>query len=1626
MSAGLLRIGEASNPGPSAHFDEKLFHIGTFNPSGLRGKAPYIDTQLPHGDLWTVSETHFFGRDLQTFRSGLKAGRSQFKYCFSDVCSTRPKLLSQTSWKGVGVLAKVPTRPIPAQVPSTVVDSGRTLLFTSLIHDAWVTGAVVYGEPDGHNYPNHKANTEFLLHHVASHVCHLSSGLRFISGDWNVECDELPVFDLLAQAGFREIQDIALSQWGMPIQKTCKNRTRKDFLFLSPELQSLLHTVAVSHDVWPDHAVIQGSFHSPCQLPPQWRWHMPAAFPWPQEFGQHVKWDASSNPTEAYKTLWSDIERSACDRMPFPVAKSSLGRAQHGKPTPHKGGSFAPIKTARKGDFQHQYFGTSTRYAQWVRQVRRLQHFGRMVKADHVSPGQLAEVWSAIVRARGFSPNFAVWWAQSPFKSAFAPQECPEFPPNSLVADAMFESIMMATRDFETKLKKQSRQYARFRREQNPNIVFQDIKPPAAPGVDILLQPIRAKVADVNCDDCSIVLDHACEFIPETPICWKGQSLPLVHHDTDCLWLESVEGIQVGDVVSQVRRIGTFQDLSQEFMQVWKERWMRHVDVPASRWAVIIQFAKTYLPPGQFQWSSLDSHSLLQGILAKKPRTSCGFDGVTRQDLASMPPPVQQAFCDLFQTAEVSGAWPQQLVDGKVVSLAKVPQPAGALDFRPITIFGLLYRCWSTWHAKAALQHIAANLPDTLYGSRPGHYAAQVWAKLLWAIEVSFADQIALSGLVADLQKAFNLLPRLATFEIAAHMGIPGKVLVGWAAALSQMQRRFVIQGSLTAGLGSVTGFPEGCALSCIAMLLVDVAFHRWMDVFFPMCQAITYVDDWQLVCIHPSFIAGARDCLDRFVTAVDLQLDARKTFAWSVDAAGRQLLRHQGFAVRLGARNLGAHVQFARKHTNATTQERVMSMSSIWPRLRFSACTYAAKLHAIKMAGWPRALHAISANALSAAAFHSLRTGAMKALGVDDAGSNAYVHMGLVEDSSCDPLCWAVIQTIRFVRECGQKHYVQTVLADMVAGSHMVPDNSITNTLLTRIQTLGWHVLPSGLLCDEVGSFSLFDSCMSELLLRVQWAWLQVVQREVQHRPSFQKVTLVDVNETRTWLKSLSLCDRALMQKCLNGTHITQDAKQHCQQDGSDICPYCECTDSRYHRFWICERFVECRLGLPTGLPALLPSLPETVTCHGWSLRASTQMEWFRCLAACAIPQEKPLVTDEHDLHLFTDGSCLNQHEPSCRVSSWSVVRASVCGPHDSQVVDAGPLPGILQSSYRAEIFATMRALSMASGTKGRVHLWTDCKAVVLKLQRLLLGLPVKPNSKHSDLWIIIAELLGGFEPGQVVVTHVAGHQCPDNATGPLQEWCFVNNGFADRAAVQAHQCRSASFWSFYAQHVAATFAAREISQAIQQVLLKVSRIVLSEKDVQDEPVADQLCEPLPVPPEVWTPLTQLSIPHQAVRWYGDENVRTLLSWYWGQVFTSSFPLIWVSQFHLYLDFQMAGEIGPTHLGSWQPGRLLPHGDLLGISFKVRARWFIRMLKESLKHQGSGCTYRFCRPHSRALALHTGCLALPWNPDRIAIIDAWLMRFFPAGLRRVSKGLESLPLASKDDRFETVWISSV
>ena len=905
---GMIRFGEATNPGPAVHFEAQQFTLGSFNPSGLRNKAQYFQHHLEYGDLWLVAETHFYGKDVSRFRAGLCAAQSAHRYCLTDPTSVRKSLTTQTSWKGVGILSRFPTRALPSAMPMHVQDSGRCLLFTTLLGDVWLSGGVVYGEPNSSHYPSYLKNNEQILHHVASHVCHLCKGPRLVAGDWNVVQDSLPVFSMLANAGFRDIQDVALERWGCPVQNTCKQRTRKDFLYLSPELQELLFATDVCHDVWPDHSVLVGTFHAPCCAPPMWVWPMPDQFPWPNQFAHDLQWPSEPGDlTVAYAEVWQQIETSAQAQCPIPVSRNMLGRAARRMPKKVRGGLFAPVKLARKGDFQPEFFGSSVRHSQWLRQVRRLQAYARMTgsSATHISIAK-AEAWGAIVRAKGFVPSFAQWWSCSAFKTHEAPMACPTFPPEGNVAVAMFESLSMALREFERELRASSRQYAKFRRAQNPNLVFQDVRPPAVPGVDVLLQPIRAVVEEVDIEEQKLlVLDHACEFQPDGVLSCKGQPLDVIHQSEDAIWATDVSFVSVGDEVSQTKFVGRHEDLAAIFIGVWRDRWMRHVDVPHERWTAIISFVKRFLPRLDLQWPSMTVHDFKQVLQHKKKTTSPGFDGVTLLDLRRMPDHVLQVFCSMYLHSEKTGSWPSQLVDGRVISLAKVSCPGSPADFRPITVFSLLYRVWSSFHSKKALSQLDSALCDTLYGGRPGRYAAQVWSKLLWSVEHSYQQSVELTGVVADLQKAFNMLPRMVVFEIAGHLGLPGHMLLAWAGALTQMKRRFLLRGSLTEGVPSVTGFPEGCGLSCVAMVLIDFAFHVWQQHFFPLCTALSYVDDWQVLCPHGSMLSGAKQCLDRFVAAVDLQLDPKKTYAWSITPAGRKLLRDEGFTMLYGSSGL-------------------------------------------------------------------------------------------------------------------------------------------------------------------------------------------------------------------------------------------------------------------------------------------------------------------------------------------------------------------------------------------------------------------------------------------------------------------------------------------------------------------------------------------------------------------------------------------------------------------------------------------------------------------------------------------------------------------------------------------------
>ena len=555
-------------------------------------------------------------------------------------------------------------------------------------------------------------------------------------------------------------------------------------------------------------------------------------------------------------------------------------------------------------------------------------------------------------------------------------------------------------------------------------------------------------------------------------------------------------------------------------------------------------------------------------------KSATGLDGVSLADLKAMPASVLEAHCDIYREAELRGIWPTQLLVGKVASLAKNDAPSRVNEFRPITILPQCYRLWSGVRSKALLSVTSDRCPAFLFGNKPHCQASLVWTHLAWAVEDAFVDGSPIAGIVADIEKAFNHLPREVVFQTAMTFGLPFPTLTAWAAAMGSLARRFQIRQHLGPPVLSSTGFPEGCAMSCLAMLLMDCLFHKWFEVQFPLCQPVSYVDDLQLLTKDPQQIPAMLEELHSFSALVDLTVDAKKTFVWCNSAYHRTRFRRQALPIQRHARGLGAQLQFGRQHSITVIRKRIEEVAPLWPRLSQSLSPYKVKVLAIRQAAWSRCLHGIAATSISLDAFVSLRTQAMRGLNASGAGCNSCVHLGLVEHPMADPYCWAIVSTLRTVRECATSDNLAALLQEALSGSQRLPSTGMTSILLTRLHHLGWEITRDVHCNDGYGEFSLLDVNFSELLLRITWSWQKWVAATVSHRRSFDGLESCDAVSTRDFVKQLTVTEQGLMRKALNGALFTNDCLCYFSNTGSHVCQFCGADDSRLHRFWHCPVF--------------------------------------------------------------------------------------------------------------------------------------------------------------------------------------------------------------------------------------------------------------------------------------------------------------------------------------------------------------------------------------------------------------------------------------------------------------------
>ena len=253
-------------------------------------------------------------------------------------------------------------------------------------------------------------------------------------------------------------------------------------------------------------------------------------------------------------------------------------------------------------------------------------------------------------------------------------------------------------------------------------------------------------------------------------------------------------------------------------------------------------------------------------VVQRKPaRTATGPDGVSRTCLLQLPRDLVIHVLEVYRHAEDTGCWPLQAMESIVAAIAKVQDAQRVSHSRLINVLSLTYRVYATIRSRQALKYLAEQSPDGLLGMLPRRSAQQVWFFLQLKVEASRVQGSTVCGISADLRKAFNLIPRLPTLACAIQLGLPVPLIRAWTGAFTMLSRRFRVGMNVGPPLFSRTGFAEGDAMSCVAMVVLNLAHHRYLSAECPQAQLLSYVDNWELIARDARVAGDAYRAMETF-----------------------------------------------------------------------------------------------------------------------------------------------------------------------------------------------------------------------------------------------------------------------------------------------------------------------------------------------------------------------------------------------------------------------------------------------------------------------------------------------------------------------------------------------------------------------------------------------------------------------------------------------------------------------------------------------------------------------------------------------------------------------------------------
>lgn len=1066
-----FRIGEAAVPGPVEQQPDSFmdpptwtlpgipdFCLGLFNPSGISNKLHMLD-YMPQG-WWHVAETQASKYQQCAFQGYLRSlsfrsGRN-LRSSLGAPAALRPGSSYAGSWTGVLTFGDCPLRAVPCVWPRGEFDCGRVLLTTANIHGLELFAATVYLPPKGPTYPNAVALSESLLEPITAELVLGREGPRAILGDMNCQVGALRSMEIWRAKGWIELQDLMQHLHGIQPRNTCKKATRPDQIWLSPELASLVVNVSV-WDFCPDHLALLAGIRVPTARISELQWRLPGHVPWDSVcldrwnslpplgplfqsnlahegcvrlsgVPESPESNGSLSTTKAFQKWSQSFEHAVSQCLAGSVAKAD--RSFHGRgrliaPRPRRVNP-PVLKPNRPGEFAQASGFLNRAVAAWYKQLRRLQSYCHAVRSPRVEETYQARaaLWNSILSAHGFSKGFAQWWLTRPYQQQGAPHAIPRLPPDQVSAQLILEDFHQNYRRFEHWQLQRRKASCNAKLLTTTKSLFTATRKAAKPDLDVLVDTVSQPIQVI--DTVNNLVSVPATFSLRAVSHWTLQGLPArvttvggqYRVDSD-LVLASGQSLTCHHLVTST------EEIHERLIGLWSPRWNRHVDVPDATWDQACSFAEATLPSGHLNLPPITVPVFRRAVHSFKTQAATGPCGWSRADLAHLTDDQVQSVIDCYNAIEQGAPWPKQWSVGLIHCLQKKETSTAVDGFRPITVLSMYYRLFAGIRSGQILAQLSSQADQLQCGFMKGHQAADVWYFIGVCLELAMCQSVPVHGIVADLVKAYNCLPRLPVFKCLEVLGVPRWFLLAWKSHLAVFERYFVVRRCTSSPLKSCTGFPEGCPLACVAMTALDFLWHWAVRTSVPRVLPLSYVDNLELLCDRLGDLFLAADAQTRFCTLLDLEIDLPRLYAWSSTPAGRHELKAKGYKVSLGDRDLGGQVIYCKQLRNSVLTDRISGTLPFFSKLRTAALPPSVKVLNIKQALFPRALHGCEAVIAGTAHFDKLRSGVMKAMRWNRKGASPLVRLGLLHPE-LDPVWYQLWKVVSMFRQ--QSKHNQTI----------------------------------------------------------------------------------------------------------------------------------------------------------------------------------------------------------------------------------------------------------------------------------------------------------------------------------------------------------------------------------------------------------------------------------------------------------------------------------------------------------------------------------------------------------------------------------------------------------------------